>query len=351
METLKAIARALKICPKAQDASTFGCVRLCPAVQGARAHVYATDGSNFIRVVLDEGVDVPDALLPSGALRPITRHKGAVDVVGLGHGVVELITDSSSTKIQGENHDKFTLCPVIPFLATEFPWKSVKRVVHAAALEKYDSQFAVLRFAPSHVEAYDGTRFARVALDNDWTGLVSTRVFAGFPAGKALYGRIDEHAFFQVGDETRIGTIQRQFFPDTETGIPVEFAGNQVIVNAVTLRDAIQCGLGVSSQDYVRIEIVDDVVNVYPFGIENVEGKDVLRSYANTYMAGVAVQASLGREVVACVLNLDAKYVYKALQQVSTPNVVLGYGDNGDEHQPLRIESGGFTACIWQLVM
>ena len=351
MKTIKAIKQVLKICPKSKESSTFKYVRFCPATEGVRARVYATDGVNIILAYLDEGEDVPDALLPSDALRSITKHRGDVEVKGLGHGVVELATSVVSTKIQGENYDKFPLYPEIPFLTVAFPWSEVKKIVHAAAVEKYEAQFAVLRFTPSHVEAYDGVRFARTALDNIWTGLVASKLFKAFPAGKAVYGSDGTYAFFQVGDEVRVGTMQSQFFPDTETGIPVEFQGNQVLVDTSDLKGAIECSLGISSKDFLRIEIVDDVVYVYPFGVENINGKDELRSYENTYFASIPVQASFSKEIKSCSLSLDARYVHEALKQVITPNVILGYGDDGDTHHPLRIESGGFTACVWQLVL
>lgn len=354
MQTLKAIRQVLKICPRAKGESTFSYVQFCAAEENSRACVYATDGVNFILAYVDK--DLPNASVPSEPLRSIVKHKGDVDVLGLAHGVVEIKTTVGSTKLQGENYDKFPLCPVVPELKLKFAGKHLKRVLYAAANEKYDVQYAVLRFTDKCVEAYDGARFARLFFINKessphWTGLVSAKLFKAWPAGEALTGSDGTYAFFRMGDEIRIGTLQRQFFPDTETSIPVKFAGNRVIVDTGEIKTAIQCSLGVSALDFLRVEISAQGVTVYPFGVANKDGKDILCSYANTYSATIPILHDFDRDISSCILNLNGKFVREALQHVTTHNVILGYGDEGDSYHPIRIETGEYLACIWQLVI
>ena len=354
MNTLTAIGKVLKICPRAKGESTFSYVRFCSASGDTRAHVYATDGFNFLQAFVNE--DLPNALIPSEPLRSIVKHRGEVTVLGLANGVIEIKTPVGRTKLQGESYEKFPSCPVAPELENKFVGKNLKRILYAAASEKYDLQYAVLSFSEDRIEAYDRARFARLIFPNKnssthWTGLVAAKLFKAWPAGQALTGSDGTHAFFQMNDEVRIGAFQRQFFPDTATNIPIKFTGNRVIVDIVALRTAVQCSLGVSARDFLRVEVSDNGVTIYPFGVMNKDGKDMLCSYANTYSATIPILHTFDREVNPCTLNLNGKFVQAALQHVTTSNVILGYGDDGDSHHPIRIETGEYLACIWQLVI
>jgi len=353
MDIIKAIKQVSKVCPKGKE-NELRRVRFCAAGEDARAHVYATDGQNYIVAYVDG--DLPDAALPLDALQPILKHKGECKVKGLGYGVIEFIADVVFARIQGENFDKFPVYPELPEMGQTVDVKEVAKVLHAAGTEKYEPQFAVLNFGEEWVEAYSGSRFARVLVSPGWTGLVNAKLFKAWPKGHTVTGSDGNHAFFRIGDtfekigdEVRIGAFQRQHYPDTSEGVPQEFTGNRIVVDTRGIKSAIETSIGVGKANWVRFK-VDGGLRVYPFGVENQKGKEVLCSYENSYSASIPIQYCFQPTLKPCTLNLNGKYVQEALRQVKTHNVILGYGEDGDNHHPLRIESAGFTACVWQLV-
>jgi hypothetical protein len=73
---------------------------------------------------------------------------------------------------------------------------------------------------------------------------------------------------------------------------------------------------------------------------ENNEGKD-------SYEAVVPVFQHWDDPSRSICMLVNGKYLEQALKQVDTPNVKLGYGDLPC---PIRVESGWFTGCVWQMV-
>ena len=332
-----------KVCPKKKEKAALQAIRFFPRYQDNLPYVYATDGlrASLIKIDLD---DLPNVLLPAGDLVKAAKDPGGLDVVESGSGKIELRTDISTYELLGMPLDHY---PGIPAGPGEYrpikTWPWVKKVFHAAGRETVEPELAVINFTPEYVEATDKSRVVRIELQEDWRGLVPASTFKAWPKGDVWSAFTSAHAFFWVGEELRIGTLfHNANYPKTAGLLPKEHKGPYIVVPTGALGGAVRQGSVLSHLGLVTFEITLEklIIRAWQEGRELSEGG----SYVATIdVLGGSMAGSMG----AGMLLLTGKYLDEALRPVASPNVKLGFGGIAD---PLRIESGVYTACIWQML-
>lgn len=340
MELSQAIQRVAKVCPKKKDQMALQVIRFFPSHQGNPPWLYATDGLRSALVKVDRP-DLPNVLLPAGDLVKAAGDPGELEVVETGFGKVELRTETATYQLQGLNFDAFPALPQTPaqytLIQKEY-WAEVAKAFHAAAKETEDPELAVVHFTPDYVEATDKNRLVRVEIPGPWAGLVPARAFKAWPKGEIQVAFTTAHAFFWVGDELRVaGLLTNPNYPKTANVIPPEYQAF-ALVETAAFRDAILQGLAMSGLGVVNLDVnpaVDNlVIRAWQEGAEE-----------SAYVATIPILHGRGEPGM---LLVTGKFVHEALQKVSTPNVKLGYGGVAD---PLRMESGLMTVCVWQMVV
>lgn len=337
MELTQAIQRVAKVCPKKKDKANFQVVRFLPPQGDGPSYVYATDGlvTSLIKV---DGDCLPNVLLPAGDLIKATKDSGEIKIVEDGYGQVSLITFFGVYRLQGKSFDCFPGLPRMPSSYTPISlgeWGDIRKVFHAAAKEAEDSELAVVHFTPDYVEATDKARLVRVNLSKEWSGLVSVSVFKSWPKGEVYVSFTETHAFFWVGDELRIGQLLNcPNYPKTASTIPGEHEGPYAVVSTRKIYEAAKQGAQLSDLGMVTLEFGDSLI--IRAWSENQE--------ASTYQAEIKIYDGSKH---AGLFLITGKFLVEALAHVESRNIQLGYGGLSD---PLRIDSGAYTACIWQLI-
>lgn len=346
MELKKAIERVAKVCPRAKEqAKQYGFIRFYPAWGEFPAYVFATDGVCSAMVSLDKGVDVPNVLLEVDLLLKAAKAQGQLSVqeVGYGHVEIRAIDDAAPGtllyKVQAKNFDNFPGPPIFPekgnfkLIAN---WSMVSKVFHAAGKEGAGGELSVVHFDPAFVEATDKNRLARVEVEGPWDGLVPTRLFKSWPKGLVKAAFHGGHAFFMVGSEVRISGIVKFNYPDTKTVVPKAHPGPTVLVQTASFQEAVERGTKVSDIGLVNIAFEGQQMTLRAWAKE-------AGGVGDSFEAMVPVLH--GNAEPGSVL-VKGKYLEEALKAVTTPNVKVGYGGMAD---PLRIESGLYIACLWQM--
>jgi DNA polymerase III sliding clamp (beta) subunit (PCNA family) len=335
MDLKKAIQRVAKVVPRKKEKAALQMIRFLPAHDGGPPYVFATDGlrSCLVNVDLD---DLPNALLPAGDLVKVSKDPDILEVVDAGLGKIKIRTTISTYQLQGVPFDHF---PGVPMSPAEYEpakdWAQVAKCFHAAGNETVDPELAVIRFTPGYVEATDKARLVRVEVSGPWDGLVPVSTFKTWPKGEVFTAFTATHAFFWVEDELRIGALLNlPNYPKTSSVMPTGQDGPHIIVPTRPLQAAVKQGADLSDLGMVTLEITDRLV---------------VRAWSekqdrSTYEASVEIYSGTGNEGM---LLVTGKYLVEALKQVDTLNFKLGFGGVSD---PLRIESGCYVACIWQLV-
>lgn len=332
MDLKTAIQRVSKVLPRGKDVESYKWIRF---LSGPPSRIYATDGPRTVVAQVD--VELPDVLLASDLLVKAAKDGGEITVHQVGYGNIELRTPSTVYKLQGYGGDQFAALPPVPDMFTEVDyWGQVTKVFHAAASPAVDSDLAVIRFTPEFVEATDRYRLVRVSAPGPWAGLVPTDVFKTWPKGMVEVAFTTQHAYFRVQDELRIATIRSTAYPNTDSVIPDVHSGPRVLVPVGILVNAVKQGLEVSELGLVNLTFEDGQVVIRAWQ----EG-DVGKAYQAEVPALHRWDWAPGSVLV------NGKYLHQSLKVVDTPNVILGYGDIAD---PLRVESGLFVACLWQMV-
>ena len=338
MELSKAIQRVAKVCPKKKDQAALQTIRFLPSYQGEPPWLYATDGLRSALVKVDRE-DLPNVLLPASDLVKAAKDPGELDVVEVGYGKIELRTEAAVYQIQGLNFGSY---PGVPQTPTQYApvasedWAEVVKVFHGAAKETVDPEMAVIHFTPDFVEATDKNRLVRVDVAGPWAGLVPARAFKAWPKGEVQVAFTTTHAFFWIGDELRVASLlTNPDYPKTANTVPPVHPGPFVLVRTALFRDAVCQGMAMSGLGLVNMEMTGDKVVIRAWQEDAEE---------SSYVAEAPVLHARGP---AGMLTITGKYVDEALRKVDTPNVKLGYGTVAD---PLRIESGRFVCCVWQMV-
>jgi len=177
----------------------------------------------------------------------------------------------------------------------------------------------------------DKVRIARVTVPNAWQGFVTARLFAHWPKGSVCCAFTDHHAFFAVGEEMRITALGSVNYPPTDKLFKAVYTGFS-LVDAYQLTQAVKQATDVSPLNLVMLTVAGRVLEVRAC---DVNGR--LDSYLGTVPA---ISQSGEMEV-----TIDGKLLQQALAQCDTPSVKLSAGSSVD---PLQIESGTFTECLWQ---
>lgn len=341
MELSKAIQRVAKVCPRKKDQASLQVIRFFPSQQGGSPWLYATDGLRSALVKVDRE-DLPNVLLPADDLVKAAKDPGELEVIEAGFGKVELRTDTATYQLQGLNFDSFPAIPPMPaqytLIQKEY-WAEVAKAFHAAGKETADPELAVVHFTPDFVEATDKNRLVRVEIPGPWSGLVPARAFTSWPKGEVQVAFTTTHAFFWIGDELRVTSLlTNPNYPKTDNMIPPEYPAF-VLVETAAFRDAILQGMAMSGLGIVNLDVNPATDNL------------VIRAWQedaeeSAYVATIPILH--GNRGPAGMLLVTGKYVHEALQKVTTPNVKLGYGSISD---PLRMEAGLLTACVWQMVL
>lgn len=339
MKLKKAIQRAAKVCSRKVEKAALQVIRFLPACQDGPPYVFATDGLRSVLIKVDCD-DLPNVLLPVGDLVKVAKDPGNLKVTEIGYGRINLATGIGVYRIQGLSFDHYPIVPTMPSAFTQIvpgDWDCISKVFHAAAKETEEPELAVIHFTPGYVEATDKNRLVRVEVLGTWEGLVPANMFKVWGKGEVLAAFTDTHAFFQVGDELRIGhLLHTPNYPKTTAVVPVTHVGPFIVVHTRSMLDAVQRGSELSDLGMVTIEITDRLV---------------IRAWSeqkerNTYEAEIPLQDGTGNEGNEGMLLVAGKYLAEALNQVDTVNVHVGFGNVFD---PIRIESGVFTAVIWPM--
>ena len=338
MDLKKAIQQVTKVIPKKSElAQAYGFVRFVPpSKEGGLSRVYATDGSRLHLAQVE--TELPPALLEAALLMQAAKDPGEMRLENYGYGKMELQTEHNRYAFQSADPDEFVSPPVVPEKAQCHlveRWAEVPQVLHAAMPEKEDPDLAVVRFTPEYVEAMDKNRLARVEVEQSWAGLVQANLFKAWPKGKVHYWFSEETAYFWIGDELRMAPIRKSVYPATDAVIPKVHPGPSVLVPTKALDVAVKQGTAVSGLGLVNLAIEPERVIVRAWQ----EGE-----VGENYEADIPVYWG-GKEHGNVLVN--GKYFGQALKPVETPNVKLGYGHMAD---PLRLESGNYIACLWQMV-
>jgi len=330
----KALRRVAKVLPKGTGTESFQFIRF---IAGPPSRVYATDGFRVVVVQVDG--ELPDVVLASELLVKAAKDKGEITVHQVGYGNIELRTASTVYKLQGYSGDQFATLP-LPSIPDEFTevsyWDEVAKAFYAAASPAVEPDLAVVRFTPDFVEATDSYRLVRVEAPGPWSGLVPTSVFKTWPKGLVEVAFTTQHAYFRIGEELRIVMLRSSAYPNTDGVIPKVHEGPRVLVPLAVLQNAVKQGLEVSELGLVSLAIE--------------EGQVVVRAWCEgdvgkAYQAEVPVLHQWNW--VAGSVLVNGKYLHQSLRVLDTPNVTLGYGEIAD---PLRVESGLYVACLWQMV-
>ena len=342
MDLRTAILQVAKVLPKKRVdvPEFFTSIRFTTLTNGGHA-VYATDGIRFYIVPLAE--PVPSVLLPADLLVKAARDATELHLVSSGYGKIEVQTDISKYQIQGIAFDTYPATPFVPDIKdcpVVLNWQGVLDVAQAAGTEKFNPELAVVSFKPDYVEAMDTARLARSTLPGLGKGLVSASMFKSWPKGEVRCLFSEYYAYFWIdGQELRICTLQvNDSYPDTTETIPAG-GKRRMLIQTKELARSIKQGTAVSDLGLVKLEYSgsSNMLTVRAWN-ESGEGE----AFAATV---VDLHPTLDPGVDGMAL-VNGKYMQQAIKGVKTPNAVLVFGESFD---PVRIESGAYTVCLWQM--
>ncbi len=174
-----------------------------------------------------------------------------------------------------------------------------------------------------------------------WEGVVPVRLFKHWSYGDIYVAFTETHSFFWKGDELRMSVIPKMVYPNTATLVPAEHDGGRALVALEDLIYVVKTGTDVSTLSLISLEFADGQLCVR--ACEREGEKEVVKATAELRRHNNI----LGKVV------LDGRLLLQALKEVDTPTVYLGYPwveKQGQEVDPLRIESANFIACVWQRV-
>lgn len=341
MQLLDAIKLAARFVDKRKDApEPLKAVRLFPSEGERPSRLYATDGVTGLLCLVDQ--PLPSMLLPADTLtRAIPKGVSGLRIEALGYNEAALHVPRSDggediVQMQGLAVSDFPGYPAPPGEYRAFDAVAVGRVVHAIGKEAHKTEYHVVSFRPDFVEAFDLYRMARAELPGTFTGLVPGRVFSYWPkCDEGFYAFSTHHAFFRFDDHVRFAPLQNlPKYPNLGELIPEKHDGPWLVVDVASLRSAVERAGKMSPTNAVQFGFGPDFLDV--------------RSWAKP--GNDCVIKVCGRpgvvEAVACQVLLDAKLLEASLRAVTTPRVKVCYRGND---QPVRLESGGLTECIWHM--
>jgi len=339
MDLKSAIKETIKVVPKVtaknRATETLAYLRFRPATQHNAAQIYGSDGGRFYTAWVD--CDLPPALVNAELLGKAIKDPHELRIQNHGYGDFDLCAGDQRYKFKSADCD-FPNLPEIPDFEDfeDAPKWPIPAVLHAAANPRDDPQLAVVRFTKRFVEAMDHNRVARVWMAEDWEAIVQANMFAQVPKGSVKWHFTDTHCFFLfAGEVLRIAPKRFGEYPDTEAVIPAQHTGPFVLIQVDPLLVAIKQGTAISELSLVHLLFSPNQLKIRAW-IEGTVGK--------VYEATLPILHGSGHEGQMLV---GGKPFYQALKVVRTPNVLLGHGEGS---APLRIESGPYVACLWQMI-
>lgn len=329
MKLKEALKRVIKICPKGKDQGLYKAVRL---ISGDVPSVFASDG--VCSILINVEAPLVDALISTTGLASAVKDSEDLGIVDA-PSYVQLVGSSTYKVDKTDNLDYFPKVPNTPSSYEIVPgWWLVKKVFHAAANQKAGAALSVVNFNPEYVEAFDQVGLSRVAMDRHWKGFVPARLFKNWPGGTVAARFTEHHAFFMIGDELRIANLTVDGgYPDTENLVAGGKETYSCLPHTETLLETVKQATEISPINLVMLTAKEDML-----GVQACNASGAMDTYAGV----VPTLFKWGEPGQATV---DGKYLQQTLKQCDTPRVKVSLGDTVD---PLRIESGNLTECIWQ---
>jgi DNA polymerase III sliding clamp (beta) subunit (PCNA family) len=326
--------------PSGAAPNPLASVRLLSAVGDFPPRLHATDGVVGVLCSVDQ--PVPNLLLPASELAKAVQAKAQIlriENVGLNHAEIYLSrADGDATySFEGLPLSEFPGFPVPPESFRPVDIDSVLQVLHSAGKEPHKPRYHVVRLRDDRVEAFDGYRLARAELSNGWAGLLPAHLFDHWPKKQETqYVFTEHHAFFRVGDQLRFSPVLHdKGYPNLEELIPEKYVGPWCVVSRASLLSAVQRAGKLSPTSAVQLCFGVDKLVVKAWAEPGKECKLVLEIRPDRLDNRPCFD-----------LLMSAKLLEESLRVMETPRVKLCYGD---ANQPVRLESGGFTECIWPM--
>jgi DNA polymerase III sliding clamp (beta) subunit (PCNA family) len=177
---------------------------------------------------------------------------------------------------------------------------------------------------------------ARIEHANPYIGVVATKIFKSWPKGPISILFTKMHAYFKIGhDEMRVAPLYHGEYPNLAKIIPDRHADNYALVEVEVLIDLIKRGIELAELKLLILEFEENELIIKVWKQESTTDKFVGK-----------IPILHGDKKIGKVL-IKGDYLLQALKEAMTPNVRLCYGE---VTMPLRIESGPYLACIWQMV-
>jgi hypothetical protein len=339
MELKAAIERAVRFCPKGKTTlATLQAVRFAPQSNNCPSVIYSTSGHLGTIVELRD-VDLPNALLPVGALRKAIKSAKSVDSIReIRPGVLELVVTAKKSKeqmpyeIECGDIANFPGYPDVPPPMRFQPipgWDSVLKVVAATGKAAHKPDLKLVRFHSQHVTATDLEWLIRLNRPLGWDGWLLADVFRTWPRGEVQVAWEPPYAFFRIGEETRFAALQPETRYQDAFGRYCQYVPkHHVVLSRIVLEDTIKRAQDVSPWKMVMMDFGDTSVTVRAFA-RNREA-DAEASFA----AYIPYERA---NIVPMQVLIDSTILVEILKLVESPMLRFRIEAPG---QPLQVESG-----------
>ena len=217
-------------------------------------------------------------------------------------------------------------------------WENIKKVFYAVSQDASYPVLQYVRFGPGFVEARDTARAARVDVDLSWDGLVLGGLFKSWPRNsKVVFGFSSVHLCVWIdGEELRVSPwVDSANYPTINPSSELAFSA---VVTTHVLQQAVKQGSALSSLGLVLLDCQQAGLNVRAWR-ETKQQDERFDGFVRLHEGDVPEKGVL--------MLLHGKYLQEALKSVETPTVVLRFGRL---EEPLQIESGKYTALVWQMI-
>jgi len=331
MELKKAIAAALRFCAKGEG--PLGGVRLLPSGDNQRSRLYAYNDRCGVIVEVDE--DLPNMWVASEKLRAIGKGKGEVTITPGAHGAATFSGVGFSYDVHcAIDLKEFPGLPLLPDAFMYLDMDPILQVVHAASEDEDYPSRQTLHFTDEWVEAFDGSRLARVYTRTGVAGLLPSEMFKSWPKRQeAGVFTSKSGVYFKIGeDEIRFAPYVIGEYPDMAQVIPDSPRGCTLVVGSESLATVVKRATDVSLAPTINLSAMP--------------GKLVVTAWEE------ATQRTFKAEVEAIgncegVRMLNGRNLEQTLKVVSTPNVMVRFTPN--QLAPIQIESAGYVEVLWPM--
>lgn len=346
MKLKEALQRAVKSVAADKTRHVLRHILLQPAQDGRPACIVAGDGEVFTHLTLDEDAEVIDGAVAAGDVGPLlTDAKEVVRIEwGQGGGSARLVL---RTRAETVGDAEFKVLPSSQYPAPTLPGgldfvpehaaHEMAQVLHAVGGDDpLERHLGYVQASADGLAASDASRIAVVHLPGPWRGLLSPRLFERWPKKAAIGVCVVRNAVYvRVGDDEVRHTAYasgptRDLWQRAQALQP--YTGPRLVVDAKRLAAAVKQAAAMGQEKAVSLKFRAGRVHV-----ESAAADDSTAYQAQLFGDG-------GQRDTDLLIN--GQMLHQALKAVRTPQVVLGYRRPFD---PLRVESGRFTECIWHM--